>query len=201
MLSPDPEPFLSQGVAPVVTVVTLDAVVTSVTDPGNVLGGTIALYDAMTGVLEYDDSVADRHKKADSGRYVYGDGSTRIRCEVSGSVFESDANALNLTIRLLNDKRSNRVRDTFDADSKANLDLLPGVGVTGIALTLTDYSATALNDDMLFGLTISMADWTDGVIVITGVDGWRIEATPSAFRAIVESGDGGIRKRHAQIDD
>jgi hypothetical protein len=161
--------------------VPVDAIVTAVTDPAGVLAGAVAPEDILVGEITYDESVGDSQKKADSGRYVFRDPPSGVSLFAAGLTFTGDPGAVNITIKLLNDKKTNGISDSWEFRSAGNADVLPGVAVSVISVSLQDASATALDDDILAGLGVTVDDWTSGVVSISGPDGWRIDAVFTAF--------------------
>ncbi len=178
-------PLALQGVelsvSQALVTVPVDAIVIAVTDPNGALGGAVAPEDLLSGELAYDESVEDSHKKADSGRYVFRDPPSSVTLTAAGLSFASDPGALNIIIKLLNDKKTSGVNDSWEFKSAGNADVLPGVAIGTINLSLEDATATALDDDVLAGLGLTVSDWTSGVISISGPDGWRIDAVFTAF--------------------
>ena len=97
-----------------------------------------------------------------------------------GFPFYSDPGSVNMTIRVRNDRTKGNPagpKDLFDAVSKSNLEVLPGVGVKNIKIDLKDYMATALSSDILLGLVVDLDDWgSASVVTLKGVDGWTVKA-------------------------
>lgn len=151
--------------------------VTSVTDPSGFLAGFVSVGDAVEGRFVYDETVPDDHAKTDLGRYRFAEPSCLITADAGTLVFASDRAATDMTIRLLNDKKNNVVKDQFEVRSVANRDVLPGIAVSAIDIQLVDETAAALSSDALFGQRPDAAAWNPTrTLVVTGADGWSVEA-------------------------
>lgn len=184
--------------SPIVTVGT-SAVVTSVSDASGALGGAIATGAIIEGTCTYDESVPDSHHKAGVGRYTFDAAPSGLSFSASSLVFASDPGALDMTIKILDDKKTSTVHDSFAARSTSNLDVVPGVGVATIVLTFEDDTAAALSGDALADVPRDPGVWPSVTLVITGVDGWRVQAslvgyTPTAG-GVAAGRSGGVRKR------
>jgi len=156
--------------------VRVEAVVTGVADPTGVLAGSVAAGAPVQGEYFYDETVPDTHSQPGVGRYTFREPPSGVALLVGGLWFQSDSAAVNLTIKLQDDKKANTVTDTYELKSVSNLDVLPGVGVVSITISLEDPSATALGSDALLDAPKDLAAWTSGGITVTGADGWTITA-------------------------
>lgn len=158
----------------------IQAQVTAVTDPGSFLGGGIRVGDAVTGLCHYDEEAVDSKADPKIGKYVFSSAPYGINLRINGLSFYSDPGSVNMTIRVRNDRTKGNPagpKDLFDAVSKSNLDVLPGVGVKNIKIDLKDYMATALSSDILLGLVVDLDDWgSASVVTLKGVDGWTVQA-------------------------
>lgn len=195
-----PGPSLSLG-DPYVTM-QVDALVTLVTDPQGVLGGAVSPGDVLGGQFVYDESVPDSHHKVDVGRYVFEAPPCGVSLSAGGLDFTSDSAAPAFTIKLLNNKTSSVVHDSYEAVSTVNADVVSGVAVGTIAIQLRDDTATAIDDDILAGLQLDVSDWTSAMVVISGPDGWRIEAALGALDdgGVADERPGGGRKDNFSND-
>ena len=162
-------------------VVGVRAWVTLVNDPGSFLGGGVNVGDLVTGFYLYDEGAVDTKKNDPrEGRYAFNSTPHGINLSVNGLPFNSDPNAVDMTIRLKNDDTRGSPgipKDSYEARSLSNTDVLPGVGVQDIRIELKDYTAAALASDELLGLFLDLGDWgTLSRVTLQGVDNWTIEA-------------------------
>lgn len=163
-----------------VVMVDIEARVTAVTDPGSFLGGGIGVGDAVTGLCHYDEQAVDSKADPKTGKYVFRSAPYGINLQIAGLFFYSDPSSVDMTIHVRNDRTQGKPpgpKDLFDAQSKSNLDVLPGVGVRTIKIDLKDYTATAISSDALLGLAVDIDDWgSASVVTFKGVDGWTVNA-------------------------
>ncbi len=158
-----------------VTVLVIGRVV-SVTDPTASLGGAVAVGDEVAGFYTYDKTAPDTDPDEQMGIYRFSSMPCRMLFEVRGLIFASDPAAIDMDIRLRNDKGKNP-KDQCDVNSQSNLQVLPGVDLTSIKLSLVDRTATALKSDALVVVQTSLADWpTQRDLEFTGPNGLVIVA-------------------------
>ena len=150
--------------------------VVSVTDPTASLGGAVAVGDEVTGFYTFDKTVPDTDPSPEMGVYLFNSMPCRMWFEISGLAFASDPAAINMDIRLRNNKGKNP-KDQCDVNSLGNLQVVPGVDLTSIKLSLVDRTATALPSDALVDARTSLADWpTQRDLEFTGPNGLVIVA-------------------------
>jgi hypothetical protein len=159
-----------------IVAVRVEAVVTDVADPNGVLAGAVAAGASVQGEYVYDETVPDVHSQPGVGRYVFRDPPAAVALVIGDLWFRSNTADVNLTIKLVDDKQSSTITDTYEVKSVSNLDVLPGVGVVNITISLEDTSATALGSDALLDAPKGLAPWTSAELTITGADGWTITA-------------------------
>lgn len=169
----------SQTAQPSHVRIVFQAQVTSLVDPQSSLGGTINVGDAVVGSYLYDEDANDLHPAPDHGHYVFGGDPFTMVVDIEGLRFQADPTAANLSLRLLDNKETGgQTTDSCLLTSAVNADVLPGVSVSSITLSLEDDSATALSSDELKGAAPNFPDWpTSCVVTITGPAGWQIDAT------------------------
>ncbi len=171
--------ILSMAPAPAseLTTIEFNGTVTAVTDPDIYLTGEIGVGDALFGQFVYDETAPDEHPKPDVGRYRFRQSQYMVAVNAGRLFFASDPTTVDITIKLLDDKKTSVLKDQYEVKSTSNRDALPGVGVVSINLLLEDETATALSGDALANQRPDAATWLPTRrLTITGVDGWTVEA-------------------------
>ena len=171
--------ILSMSPAPASDLNTIEfnGTVTAVTDPDSYLTGEISVGDALFGQFVYDETAPDEHPKPDIGRYRFRESPCMVAVNAGQLLFASDPASVNITIKLLDDKKTSVLKDQYEVKSTSNRDALPGVGVVSIDILLEDETATALSGDALANQRPDAATWLPTRrLTITGIDGWTVEA-------------------------
>jgi len=159
------------------TTIGFDGVVTVVTDPNGDLQNNVRVGDPVVGLFAYDETVPDQHPNPGVGRYRFTGSQSTVDVTAGRLSFANDQASTNMTIKVTNDKKTNILKDQYELKSTSNRDALPGVGVLGIDILLVDETATALSSDALAGQRPDEATWfPTRTLVLTGVDGWTVEA-------------------------
>jgi len=172
-------PALLLAPAPASDLVTieLNGTVTVVTDPGSYLNGEISVGDPLFGHFVYDETAPDEHHRPDVGRYRFDESQCTVVVSAGVLFFATDPASVDITINLLDNKKTNVLKDQYEVKSTSNRDALPGVGVVSIVILLVDETATALAGDALAGQRPDAVTWLPTRrLTITGVDGWTVEA-------------------------
>jgi hypothetical protein len=170
-------PLTVHAHAPELIAVRLSGTITSVTDPNGLLEDGVRIGDAVSGMFVYDETAPDEHPQPDVGRYRFRDPRFMMAVDAGRLSFASDPATVDITIRLVNDKKTQSVTDRFEVKSTGNGDVLPGVGVTGIDILLVDETATALSSDALARQCPNAVCWLPTrTLTVTGLDGWTVEA-------------------------
>jgi hypothetical protein len=174
--APDGQFFMFPSPVPDMVIVEFEGTVTAVGDPAGDLEGRIGAGDPVSGLLVYDETVADLHQLADLGRYRFQGPQYGVAVGTGGLSFASHPNNTDITFRLTNDKKTSVVKDQFEVKSVGNREVLPGVGVAAIDILLVDETATALSSDALAGQRPDARAWEPTrTLTVTGVDGWTVE--------------------------
>jgi hypothetical protein len=153
-----------------------EATVTLVDDPALLLGASVAPGDGVSGTYVYNEFAPDQHHKSDIGRYQFDAAPCGIEVVINDLAFVTDPSSVDMTIRLLDDKKTKTTDDHYEVGSANNLPVLPGVGVADIDIELVDDTATALSSDELAGQRPATVWNPTHVLTITGDGGWTIEA-------------------------
>jgi hypothetical protein len=154
-----------------------EATVTLLDDPAFQLGGSVGPGDGVSGAYVYYEFAADQHHKPDVGRYRFDAAPCGIEVVINDLAFVTDPSSVDMTIRLLNDRKTKTVNDHYEVSSANNLAVLPGVGVASIKIELVDGTAAALSSDELAGQRPGTVWNPTHKLTIRGDDGWAIEAT------------------------
>ena len=150
--------------------------VVSVTDPTASLAGAVSVGDEVTGFYTFDKTVPDTDPDPQMGIYQFNSMPCRMWFDVGGLVFVSDPAAIDMNIRLRNDKGRNP-KDQCDVNSLGNLPVVPGVDLTSIKLSLVDRTAVALPSDALIDAQTQLTDWpTQRDLEFTGPNGLVVVA-------------------------
>lgn len=185
-LEPDPaaeaQPFTSEPLAAhesPIRVVTVEfrAVVTSIADSTAILGGSVVVGDTVSGSFKYDENARDHHRREDIGNYLFRGYPFEMHVHCAGLEFRSNPDAPNGSIRIENDCKKGVIQDSYRVKSNSNLDVLPGVGVHKIQVSLVDQTASALSSDDLLRVDPMRLEWpTAHFLTIIGINGWVIGA-------------------------
>jgi hypothetical protein len=191
--------MLLMAAAPAAELITVEfnGVVTVVTDPNGDLQNNVGIGDPVVGLFTYDETIPDEHTKPDVGRYRFQGSQAMCVVTAGGLLFASDTTSTNITIKVTNDKKTNVLKDQYEFKSTSNHDALPGVGVLGINILLVDETAIALSSDALANQRPDEVTWfPTRTLVLTGVDGWIIEAEIE----LIDPSDSIDQRREAKKD-
>lgn len=167
--------------APEYITVGVTAIVTGVKNVKNKLGGAVSAGDTLRGSFIYDERCADSNSDPRFGAYYFDESLFGIALEVSGLTFRSDISSTDLQIHLANDDTLATERDSCELKSLNNMNVLPGVKVKKIQITLRDDEAANLSSDNLFGTDPFLHQWLSSHVVrIQGI-GWSISADVVSF--------------------
>ena len=107
--APDGQFFMFPSPVPDMVTIQFEGTVTAVGDPAGDLEGRIGAGDPVSGLLVYDETVADLHQLADLGRYRFQGPQYGVAVANGGLSFASHPNNTDITIRLTNEDRKSVV--------------------------------------------------------------------------------------------
>lgn len=159
------------------------SIVRDVKDNKNKLSGAVSVGDTLRGSFVYDERCEDANSDPRFGSYYFEESHFGIVLEVSGLTFRSDESKTDLQIQLADDDTLATERDSCELKSLKNLDVLPGVKVKKIQITLRDDEAANLTSDNLYGSDPFLHQWLSSHVVrIQGI-GWNISADVISFES------------------
>jgi len=151
--------------------VTFTAVVETVDDPGNVLGGSINPQDAITGSYTYNLSTRDGQPTTPKiGDYWHTTAPYGIQVQAGGYTFKTDPTNVQFLVEIVNDYQGS---DNYLLRSYNNAPLSSDITVDHIAWQLDDPSQKALSSDRLPAKPPRLSDWQS-------IFGLTLEGTNSA---------------------
>jgi len=146
----------------------INATVSLVDDPDNLLHNAVALGDIITGIYSYDSFAVDSNPLPQVGDYYYITAPNGIRLNVNGLTFATDPRDVNFLLELVNDYQDS---DNYVVISYNNFFSVSATGMFVMNIidwqlddpTQTALSSTALprnapilsNWQSIFGLSIS----------------------------------------------
>ncbi len=157
--------FWPQVVQGKLVTIEIEAVVDDVSDPHNLLGGTVEVSDTITGWYTYDTSTADSNPLENYAAYWYYSPPCAISLAVGGLDFTTNPNDVNYRIAISNGYQS---RDTYSLRSINNLPLPNGTLVEDIYWLLEDSTEAAVSTDALSTSPPVLDDWQFNRLLISG---------------------------------
>jgi hypothetical protein len=142
--------------------------VVDVTDPGDLLGGSVSIDDPVAGVFTYDLSTTDLRPEENMGEYFYDSPPNGIRVTISGLTFQTDPSDTQVSVYTKDTPESSGTGiDQFALTSKkCLLPYNPNVTVDDwISLYLTDNTRSALSSDNLPS-SLDIDDWDEKRLLI-----------------------------------
>jgi len=136
--------------------VSITAVVETVDDPGQLLGGTIHPGDSISGVYTYGIGARDTNSLRNVGDYQYTSSPYGIRIDAGGFIFQTDPQNVNFLLEVVNNLSGT---DNYLLRSYNNSSLSNGSPVDHIAWQLDDPTQTALKSDALPKTAPILANW------------------------------------------
>jgi hypothetical protein len=136
--------------------VSITAVIETVSDPGQLLEGSIQPGDSISGVYTYGLRVQDTNSSRSVGDYQYASSPYGIRIDAGGYVFQTDPQNVNFLLEVVNNLSG---LDNYLLRSYNNSPLSNGVPVGHIAWQLDDPTQAALRSDVLPKSPPNLADW------------------------------------------
>jgi len=143
----------------------IEAIVDSVWDAGNYLGGKIKPGDTITGFYTYHSSTPDSNPWPALGRYEYHTPPYGIFLSVSGFDFETNPTNVDFLVEITNDYPPD---DDYFLLSYNNLPLSNGTLVGSISWWLNDSSGGALSSDALPTTPPVLANWQSNLLRLHG---------------------------------
>lgn len=139
------------------------AEVTYVSDPHNLLGGSIHANDTITGKYVYDTTASDTNPDPNTGSYRFSSPPCGFEVNAGGFVFKPDPNAIDFNILIGNDIAIGGYPpfDIYGIASENYLPLSNGLLVTHIEWALQDSTAAALSSTDLPTTAPILTDWND----------------------------------------
>lgn len=147
--------------------VAIDAIIRTVDDPLDLLGGTIQPGDILDGRYSYDFTTPDADPSPEIGDYWHGSAPAGIRLTVNGIHFESRPDA-GFQVQIQDDiDVDGTPRDAYLLASHNNAPLGSDLRVERIEWTLIDASATAVDSDALPHSAPDLAKLTstEGIVI------------------------------------
>lgn len=158
---PDPE-------APPTVTIELVAIIASVSDSDNLLGGNVEVGDLITGTYTYDPTTVDESTLATVGDYRHDSSPYGIFLDINGYEFKTDLNDVDFLVELLND-HGTAPKDAYLLRSYNNAHVYLGLSVGHISWQLDDPSAVKLTSTELTSEPPVLAGWTSTFgLTITG---------------------------------
>jgi hypothetical protein len=146
----------------------LTAVIATVDDGHNLLGGSIEVGDTITGTYVYDSTIEDTNAAPTVGDYWHSTSPYGIFLEINDIEFETDLSDVDFLVEIANN-HGTPARDNYLLRSYNNEDMAPDVAVDHISWQLDDYTATAISSIELTTSPPVLADWTSNYgITING---------------------------------
>ncbi len=166
----DLDPFQSIPTkSPGIITIKIEAQVTDVQDPNNLLEGKILVNDSITGKYNYDSGTPDSDPDPSIGEYKHNSSNFGIELEAGGFVFETNPNNVNYSISIYNDYSFyTETWDIYGVSSYNNSQLSNGVSVNSIIWLLIDNTSNVLSSDALLTTAPVLSDWTANAILIQG---------------------------------
>ncbi len=146
----------------------IEAQVTNVTDPHNLLGGAIQVNDSITGKYTYESGTSDSEPDPNVGLYEYNSSTFGIELKAGGFVFKTNSSDVVFSIIIYNDFIYYYNYDIYGVQSNNNSQLSNGILVDIIAWVLLDTTGNALSSDALPTTAPVMSNWTYNVLNIQG---------------------------------
>jgi len=163
----DLDPYQSNPTkSPDIITIKIEAQVTSVIDPSNLLEGKILVNDSITGKYTYDSATPDSDPDPHYGVYEYNSSTFGIELEVGGFVFKTNSSDVDFTITIANNFSYNW--DLYTVESNNNSQLSNGLLVNSIAWGLIDTTGNALSSDALPTTAPVLSDWEENILFIYG---------------------------------
>ncbi len=160
-VKPDP-------VDPPTVTIELVAIIASVSDGNNLLGGNIEVGNHITGTYTYDPTAEDENALATLGDYRHDSSPYGIFLDINGYKFETDLDNVDFLVELTND-HSTPPRDNYLLRSYNNADVLLNLSVDHISWQLDDPNAIKLTSTDLTSEPPVLAGWTSTFgLTITG---------------------------------
>jgi len=159
--NPDPED------PPKVTI-QIVAIIASVSDGSNLLGGNIEVGNNITGTYTYDPAAVDENASATVGQYMHDSPPYGIFLDINGYVFKTDLSDVNFLVGL-SDNHGTPPKDHYQLISYNNAEVLLNVSVGSISWQLDDPNAVKLTSTELTTEPPVLVGWTsDFGLTITG---------------------------------
>ena len=163
----DLDPYQSNPTkSPDIITIKIEAQVTDVQDPNNLLEGKIQVNDSITGKYNYDSGTPDSEPDPTIGVYNYNSSTFGIELEVGGFVFKTNSSDVDFTITIANNFSYNW--DLYTVESNNNSQLSNGLLVNSIAWGLIDTTGNALSSDALPTTAPVLSDWEENILFIYG---------------------------------
>lgn len=146
----------------------LTAIIETVDDGYNLLGGSIGVGDTITGTYIYDSTIEDTNASPTVGDYRHSSSPYGIFLEINDIEFETDLSDVDFLVEIVND-HGTPTRDNYLLRSYNNEDMTVDVAVDHISWQLDDDTATAISSIELTTSPPVLADWTSNFgLTITG---------------------------------
>ncbi|MCK5113684.1 MAG: PEP-CTERM sorting domain-containing protein [Phycisphaerae bacterium] len=138
--------------------IAIQARVSQVDDPANLLEGNIASNDLITGTYTYNSDTSDTNPDPDIGSYWHYSPPYGINLSGDGYNFQSDPTDIEFLVGLGNDRYVEE-EDYYIIRSRNNLSLSNGVGIEHISWQLDDPTGNAISSiDLPVGPPL-LSDW------------------------------------------
>jgi hypothetical protein len=138
----------------------IEAIVDTVSDSGNYLGGQVDVCDVITGYYTYESTTTDTSPEDWLGKYEYSQAPYGITLEVGGFHFETNPEDVDFIVYISNERIS-PIGDIYNIVSNNNSKLHNGVDVDLIYWQLDDRSGQALSSTALPLIAPVLEDWLD----------------------------------------
>jgi hypothetical protein len=153
--------------------VNVGAYVAQVYDPSNVLGGQIAVGQAVSGAYSYETTVPNTgtgwQMGEENGEYVQNPGQGRMSFSTGPFTFACDPASPSWGFRVgIHASYNVNYQDTFRIMSDGNKPVADGVNISLFFLDFSDYSGVALNSAALLTTAPSLVSFPNSAVYIFG---------------------------------
>jgi hypothetical protein len=136
----------------------IEAVVDTVEDSGNYLGGQVDVCDVITGYYIYDSTTPDTNPSIYIGSYEHSSAPYGINLYVGGFVFKTDPDNVDFVVSVGNAGGAYS-NDNYLILSYSNLPLINGTLVDRISWQFDDSTGSAISSDVLPITPPVLTDW------------------------------------------
>ena len=170
--------------------IAIQARVSQVDDPANLLQGNIAPDDLITGTYTYNSDTPDTNPLSTVGDYWHNDIPFGVCLFVGGYEFRSDPDGISFLLEIADNHLVGSPFDKYEIISYNNLPLSPNIPVESISWALVDYDSNILSTTELPSTPPSLLGWNTNTLSIYNTKGaiYNIEACVESAVLVPEPG-------------